>query len=303
MRERIHGSLKGRIKQLLCNVGFHMIRPHLPTQADALTSASAKAAMVGTMLDLQARARASEHTLPRLCDSGFRIFSQFEEDGYLIYLAAVLELYPKLFLDIGAADGINSNCANLALNLGWHGLFIDADPGNVARGRAFYATHSDTSLYPPIFKQAFVTAENINELVREAGLSGDIGICSIDIDGNDCWVWKALDAVSPTVVIIETHTEFGMQNLAVPYDPDYRYPGKHPDYFGASPVAMHKLAGQKGYRLVGANRFGFNLIFVRKDVYPERVPEVPLESVLQHARYAERLKLYEPIKDWEYVAL
>lgn len=135
--------------------------------------------MVGMMLELQARARASEHPLPRFCDSGFRVFSQFEEDGYLLYLSAVLELEPKTFLDIGAADGINSNCANLALNLGWHGLFIDGDPNKVARGEAFYASHPDTSLYPPVFKQALVTAENINELVSDAGFSGNIGICSI----------------------------------------------------------------------------------------------------------------------------
>lgn len=94
-----------------------------------------------------------------------------------------------------------------------------------------------------------------------------------------------------------------MQNIAVPYKPDYHYPGRHPDYFGASPVAMHSLASKKGYRLVGANRFGFNFIFVRNDVYPHRVPEVPLESVLRHPRYAERLKLFEPIKDWEYAEL
>src|SRR4029077_493771 len=91
MRERALGPLKERIKHLLGNVGYHIVRPHLPTQADRLTSASAKAAMVGTMLELQARARASKRPLPRLCDSGFRVFSQFEEDGYLVYLAAVLE--------------------------------------------------------------------------------------------------------------------------------------------------------------------------------------------------------------------
>jgi hypothetical protein len=296
--------MRERIKRFVHDVGFHLVRPHLPSPApDARTSASAKAAMVCMLLELQSRARAADQPLARLRDSGFRVFSQFEEDGYLLYLAAVLELEPKIFLDIGAADGMNSNCANLALNLGWHGLFVDGDPSKVERGKEFYASHSDTSLYPPVFKHAFVTAENINELVRGAGFSGDIGVCSIDIDGNDCWLWKALQVVSPAVVIIETHIEFGMQNIAVPYDRDYHYPGKHPDYYGASAVAMDSLATKKGYRLVGANRFGFNLIFVRNDVFPDRVPAVPLESVLRHPRYAERLKLYEPIKNWEYVAL
>ena len=98
------------------------------------------------------------------------------------------------------------------------------------------------------------------------------------------------------------HTEFGMNNIVVPYDANFIYPGKHPDYFGASPVAMVGLARRKGYRLVGANRFGFNLIFARKGIFEDRVPEVSLESVLQHPRYAERLSLFEAVKNFPYVA-
>lgn len=295
--------MKRYIKRILQGIGAHVVRPYLPPPApDSRTSAATKAAIASVTMELQGRARSSQH-LPRLCDCGFRVFSQFEEDGYLVYLAAVLELEPKKFLDIGAADGINSNCANLALNLGWHGVFIESDHSKVEYGKNIYEVHPDTCLYPPKFKQAFVTAENINELVTDAGLSGNIGICSIDIDGNDCWAWKALEVVSPAVVIIETNIEFGMRNIAVPYDPNFRHSEKFPYYFGASALAMHSLATKKGYRLVGANRFGFNLIFVRNDVYPDRVPAVSIDSILLHPRYAERLKLCESIKDWEYVAL
>jgi hypothetical protein len=66
---------------------------------------------------------------------------------------------------------------------------------------------------------------------------------------------------------------------------------------------MCNLATKKGYRLVGANRFGFNLFFVRNDVFPDRVPTLPLQCVLSHPRCAERLKLHEPVKDWEYTEL
>src|ERR1700675_1768915 len=108
--------MKKRIKRFIHDVGFHLVRPHLPSlPADARTSPSTKAAIACMMLELQSKAR-SNQALPRLCDSGFRVFSQFEEDGYLVYLAAVLELEPKIILDIGAADGLISNCANIALN-------------------------------------------------------------------------------------------------------------------------------------------------------------------------------------------
>lgn len=296
--------VKARLKKLLSDIGRLAVLPHLPEPApDPRTSPATKAALVALANDLRARARAGDPNLPKLRDNGLRVFSQFEEDGYLLYLAAVLEIETRTFVDIGAADGINSNCANLALNLGWHGLFLEGSEGKVAFGRAFYERHPDTILYPPVFRQAFITAENINELVADAGFSGDLGVCSIDIDGNDLWVWQALQVVSPQVVVIETHPEFGTRPIAVPYRADHMYTGGDSAYFGAGPAAVVNMARAKGYRLVGANRYGFNLIFVRNDVFPDRAPEVALESVLTHRRYFERLKLFEPISDWEYVSV
>jgi hypothetical protein len=266
---------------------------------DHRTSPATKLAI--SMLYDQWRTRAiSGQPLPSNLGGGARIFSQFEEDGLLIYLAAVLELENKSFIDIGSANGINSNCANLALNMGWHGLFIDGNSASIAQGRQYYEKHPDTMLFPPVFVDAFITRENINDLISNAGFSGPIGVLSIDIDGNDYWVWEVLNIVDPAVVIIETNIEFGMRDIVVPYDEKHVYPGKHPDYFSASPVAMVKLAHRKDYRLVGANRYGFNLIFVKKGLHEERVPEVSLDSVLKHPRYFARLNRFEPIKDWKY---
>ena len=268
---------------------------------DPRTSPATKLAIAGLHDAWRARARSGQPLPPGL-GLGARIFSQFEEDGLLLYLDAVLEIEHRTFVDVGAADGINSNCANLALNLGWHGLFIDGDPQAVERGRRFYGQHPDTQLWPPVFVEAFIKRENINQLILDAGFSGPIGILSIDIDGNDYWVWESLDAIDPAVVIIETHIEYGKRNIVVPYDAQHVYPGKHPDYFSASPVAMLRLADRKGYRLVGANRYGFNLIFVKRGLHENRVPEVSLESVLTHPRYRARLDRFDAIKDWKYEA-
>ena len=77
-----HSVMKRLIKQILKAAGSHLVRPHLPPlPPDARTSASAKAAMVGLMLRLQSRARAGK-ALPRLSDSGFRVFSQFELEQF-----------------------------------------------------------------------------------------------------------------------------------------------------------------------------------------------------------------------------
>ena len=236
---------------------------------------------------------------PKLCETGFRCFSQFEEDGKILFIMAALGIQEGIFLDLGSADGVNSNCANLALNFGWRGTFVDGNEENITKGRSFYENHPDTWAYPPAFVCAMITRENINQVLTEASVPPEIDLMSIDIDGNDYWVWDAISVTSPKAVIIETHIEFGMNNIVVPYDKDYVYPGRHPDYHGASPVAMERLARRKGYRLVGANRLGFNTIYVRQGLAPT-LSSVSVENILSHPRNKERAALFEPIKDWKY---
>lgn len=236
-----------------------------------------------------------------LCDTGFRNYSQFEEDGILLYIFAAIGAVNRTFVDIGSGDGINSNCANFAINFGWNGLFIDGNKHNISIGMSYYKKHSDTWAYPPKFVHAFVQRENVNQIIGEHGFSGEIDLVSIDLDGNDYWIWDALTVIQPRVVIIETHIEFGLKSIVVPYDKNYSYPGRHPDYHGASPVAMVKLANKKGYRLVGSNLYGFNTIYVRQGIGEDVLPAVTVESILSHPRNKERYKLFEPIKDWEYV--
>ncbi len=247
---------------------------------------------------LQAKASKS---LPPFSSTGFKVFSQFEEDGLLLYLFSLIGEGSKTFIEIGANDGINSNCSNLAIHFGWSGLFFEGDEKLIKRGRKFYAK-IPTPYHPkPTYVQAIIKAENINQLVEQNGLKGDIELLSIDIDGNDYWVWNALTVVRPKVVVIETHTEFGTENIVVPYDPEYMYPGKHPVYHGASVVAMNKLAQKKGYRLVGANDLGINQIYVREDLLVNEVPTVTPESTLWHPIAQKGQEKFQEIKDWEYL--
>src|SRR5262249_440223 len=88
--------------------------------------------------------------------------------------------------------------------------------------------------------------------------------------------------IQPRIVIIETYINYGLGNRVVPYDPSYSYPGKHPQYHGASPAAMVAMANKKGYRLVGANHLGFNFFFVREDLLIHGLVVVTPSSVLKH---------------------
>jgi hypothetical protein len=228
-------------------------------------------------------------SVPPLREAGLRVFSEVDEDGILLLLLAVAGIDRGRFVDIGAGDCITaSNCANLALNLGFHGVFVDADRDEIEIGRRFYASHRDTRAYPPKTEHAFVTRDNINEIISGAGIEGDIDILSIDIDGNDYWIWEAITCVRPRIVVVETHTEYGVEDVCAPYRDDFDWRDAEPgEPFGASPAAMRRLGAELGYRLVGGNRYGFNAFFLRDELGAGIVPTVGIEELLRHDRNQE----------------
>jgi hypothetical protein len=229
-------------------------------------------------------------------DTGFRVFSQFEEDGMLLYIFSVLGMGSRTFVEIGSDDGVNSNCANLAFNFGWSGLFIDASKESINRGKRFYARYPHPWMYSPKFHWGEATPDNINGILTENQVTGEIELLSIDIDGDDYWVWDAIEVIQPKVVIIETFIRFGMHDIVVPYGE--RYGQEH----GASPAAMVKLARKKGYRLVGANQLGFNFIFIKEPLAREILTEVIVESILHHPSAVKSMNEFVLKETKKYVA-
>ena len=164
---KLRGSLASRLYPLFRDAAAEGIRGVAPY------SPPIKAAQIQLYLYYQTMVKQGV-PLPSIFDTGYRLFSQFDEDGILLFLFATLGTRSKTFVDIGAADGVqSSNCANLAINFGWHGLLIDGSEKSIARGVEFYRKHPDTFLYPPVFKCAIVTRENVNQLILEAGFDGE----------------------------------------------------------------------------------------------------------------------------------
>ena len=88
---------------------------------------------------------------------------------------------------------------------------------------------------------------------------------SIDVDGNDLWIWRALDAARPRIVVIEYNAHLDHKRpLVQPYDPDWAWDGT--DWFGASLGALELVAAEKGYALVHTELCGVNAFFVRADL-------------------------------------
>jgi hypothetical protein len=225
--------------------------------------------------------------LPQFEDVEFRVCSQNGEDGILLYIFAVIGMTTRVAVEICAGDGIQCNAANLILNHGWTGLLVDGDPAKVERGRAFYANSPDTFTWPPAFAHAWVTGETVNDLITAYGIGGEIDLLSIDLDGVDWWVWKAIHVVRPRVVVAEYQDCWGPdQALTVPYSPDFRARWEHGAlyYGGASLAAFVELGRVKGYRFVGAQRYGFNAFFVRNDLGRDVLPERPVADGLRHPK-------------------
>jgi len=235
---------------------------------------------------------------PSFRDSGFRVYSQADEDGLLLYIFSLIGLTNKLLIDMASGKPNGANSTNLIINWGFHALLLEGDDNKVRQSRAFYRRHPDTTLFPPCIVKAWITAENINALIRDNGFEGEIDLLSLDVDGVDYWLWDKLDAVSPRVVIVEYQDCFPADRaVTVPYSADFNRHDHSPEYFGASLAAFVKLAQRKGYRLVGCNRYGYNAFFVRNDIQSTLLPEIEATDCLTHPKVTksrmEKLKLLE----------
>jgi hypothetical protein len=221
--------------------------------------------------------------LPSFDDVEFRSYSQNGEAGILLYIFSLIGTTNKKVVEICVADGTECNAANLIINSGWHGLLFDGSEDNIARGKAFYARHRDTWLQPPTLMPAWITRDNVNDLIFGNDFGGEIDLLSIDIDGNDFWIWKAIECIRPRVVVVE-HNSLGGASRAVtiPYDENFVADLSHglPYYLGATLPAFVKLGHEKGYRLVGGERLGFNAFFLRDGVGEEVLPEVSAGEVI-----------------------
>ena len=247
--------------------------------------------------------------LPKISEAGWRVFSQTDEDGILHYIFSLIGTTNKVCLDIAFASPYTANTTNLILNNGWTGLLICGNDKEVKSAKEFFKLHPDTAVFPPVITHKWITAENVNETVKE-GLSqlyidvGRIDLFSLDIDGVDYWIWKALEVVKPRVIVAEYQDIWGEKSVTIPYKPDFCRYNIHPDYCSASLPALVKLAKEKGYRLVGCNRLGYNAFFIKKGIGENIFPEITVKECLVHPKVISGQKNRLPaVKKYKWVEI
>ena len=234
------------------------------------------------ILKNQYKQLASNNNLPKFQDTGCHFYSQTDEDGFLLFIFSLIDSTNKKVIEIGCGDGLECNSANLIINHGWKGLLLDGDEASIKVGQKVYGFLKTTAVNLPKLVHAWLTKENINEIITSHGFDGEIDLLSIDIDGIDYWILKSIDCVNPRVIILEYNTYWDVQDsVTVPYDSEFQaqiIDGAY--YCGASLTAFVKLGAKLGYRLVGCNTARYNAFFVRNDIGTDVLPEVTIESCL-----------------------
>jgi hypothetical protein len=209
----------------------------------------------------------NQRPIGELKDAEFQVFSQWGDDGIIQYLTRNLEIPNKTFIEFGVENYTESNTRFLLINNNWSGFVLDGAEANIK-----YIKKDPISWAHEIHSQAaFITKENINSLMKgfiDLGYDREIGLLSIDIDGNDYWIWKELNVLSPVIVIVEYNSLWGAdKSWTIPYSPDFYRLGEGNSIlnYGVSLLSLCDLAEEKGYFFVGCNSAGNNAYFIRKD--------------------------------------
>lgn len=214
-----------------------------------------------------------------LAEVEFQVYSQFGEDGIIQWLIHNVDIDDRTFIEFGVEDYMEANTRFLLMNNNWSGLVMDGSKEHMDSLRKWeYFWKYDLQAVC-----AFITKENINQLITDAGFRGDVGILSIDLDGNDWWILNAINCVSPRILICEYNNIFGAKKkVTVPYDAAFVRTKKHYSnlYWGCSIAAYCRWAEENGYYYMGSNSAGNNAFFVRKDCISfEMVPKKAQEFI------------------------
>ncbi|WP_299250041.1 hypothetical protein [uncultured Cytophaga sp.] len=238
---------------------------------------------MGSMLSKQQYSLLSNN----INDYEFKIFSQFGDDGIIQFLIKNIEIKNEIFIEFGVEDYMESNTRFLMMNNNWTGFVMDGseEAMNSLKNQNWYWQYCLTH------KAVFIDQDNINGLLASTGFS-NIGLLSIDIDGNDYHIFKKIDLskLNPSIIIAEYNSIFGKtRQITVPYNKSFVRTQAHYSnlYFGASLPALNHAAIEKGYALIGCNKAGNNAYFIRKDLLNDKVKELPLEKAFIESKFRE----------------
>jgi len=213
------------------------------------------------------------------------IYAQGAEEAMLGQIFERIGTESRYCVEFGASDGLrNSNTARFLLEDDWTGAFIEGSDYRFGRLQDNWASNERAALL-----QATVTPENIESLFETLNVPARIDLLSIDIDGNDYWLWKAIDKVRPQVVVIEYNPYYEPpKRWVMKYNADHEWDGS--SYYGASLESLYWLGKAKGYELLCCDKQGNNAFFVEQAKFDsfeieDNRPEVLFRPAMYKPRF------------------
>ena len=198
---------------------------------------------------------------------GIKIYSQNDEDGIILYILKHIGVKTKKFVEVGVENGIECNTTNLLKNFNWSGAQIEGNKKLYNNAKIQLKKVLGKKIKNLKLLNIFITKKNINQILKK-NCGKEIDLLSVDVDGNDFWIWKAINCVKPRLVIIEYNSFFGSNiSATIKYNSKFSWDHRNnKSYYGASLKALEKLGKQKKYILVGVDKNGVNAFFVRNDL-------------------------------------
>ena len=189
-----------------------------------------------------------------------KVISQNGEDGIIQEIFNRIGVETKFFVEFGVEWGEECNCGRLVVYENWGGLFIEANTEHFEKLKQRYSQYQKVRC-----ANKFVTPANIEAILEANGVPRDLDLLSIDIDGNDYWIWAAINQWRPRLVVVEYNSTFPPhQKWVMKEDLNHRW--DQTNYFGASLASLAILGRKKGYTLVATDSWGVNAFFVRDDL-------------------------------------
>ena len=198
------------------------------------------------------------------------LHSQNGEDGIIRYIFSVIGFESRYFVEFGFGAH-QCNSLRLLLHESFEGLLMD---GSEEQCCIFNLSCKKMQLNSVLAVNAFIDVTNLQKLIAQNNVPDEIDFLSIDVDGNDYWLWEILDCINPRVVCIEYNSGIGPDySWSTPYSADFERFSAHPSGFfaGASLKALESLGQRKGYRLVACDSTGTNAFFIRKDISAKKI--------------------------------
>lgn len=212
----------------------------------------------------------------------YQIFSQFGEDGIINEIFSRIKTTNKFFVEIGAGEGVENNTTNLLTNK-WKGIWIEYDQKSIEIIRKYFTNFIKAKRLQ--VEKLFATKDNIEKVFKTLKIPKEFDLLSIDIDGNDYWIWQALSFYKPRVLAIEYNPSLGPSSAWImQYNENHKY--DYTNYHGASLKSLELLGEKLGYKLVGCSFAGVNAFFVRKDLAKDKfLKPFKSENFYEPARY------------------